>query len=474
MNHFSRRTLAQLTFVILSFLFLCPAPETLGKTRPLPYVSAKMGRPDFWINRVRNPTRLLLKPEQIQKMNDEIIKRPGLFLCSVKDLKEEWTREELLELLREDWQGLGETAEIRFGRNRNPLNESFWKELKRNIDEDAIGKREQIRYGLIVKRTDLRVFPTDEPSLSSPANGEFDRFQHSMISPGCLVAIYHLSKDQRWGYLQTPFIRGWVEMDAVAVASEKRVALQYEEVRERLVITGSFVTLFHDPLFQREAFVAQMGDTFPLIRLPKRQGEGGEPYIVKIPYRERDGKLSFKEGYIPINEDVHFGFLPYTQSHVAKQAFKMLHQPYGWGEMSGGRDCSRFIMDIFASFGIIMPRNSKLQGQVGIDLGRVEGKTIQEKRSILDRATPLATTIRLPGHIMLFLGKQKGRYYVIHSLWGFQKSGKSGVTLEKVGGVVVSDLSLGEGGPNGSLLERLTDIRIIGEEQEPKKHPNSP
>ena len=75
---------------------------------------------------------------------------------------------------------------------------------------------------------------------------------------------------------------------------------------------------------------------------------------------------------------------------------------------------------------------------------------------------------------MLFLGKQKERYYVIHSIWGFQKSGRSGATLEKVGGVAVSDLSLGEGGPNGSLLERLSDIRFIGEEQELKKHPNSP
>ena len=149
-----------------------------------------------------------------------------------------------LELLREDWQGFGETSEIRFGRNRNPLDESFWKELKENIDEDSIGKRNRLRYGLIVKRTNIRVFPTEEPSLSSPTNGEFDRFQHSMISPGSLVAVYHVSKDQRWGYLQTPFIRGWVEKDAVALSSEKGVAVQYEGAGERIVITGSFVTLF--------------------------------------------------------------------------------------------------------------------------------------------------------------------------------------------------------------------------------------
>jgi hypothetical protein len=54
----------------------------------------------------------------------------------------------------------------------------------------------------------------------------------------------------------------------------------------------------------------------------------------------------------------------------------MLHEPYGWGELGGGRDCSRLIMDVFDSFGIVMPRNSKFQAMLGKSLGEVEGKTI--------------------------------------------------------------------------------------------------
>lgn len=99
---------------------------------------------------------------------------------------------------------------------------------------------------------------------------------------------------------------------------------------------------------------------------------------------------------------------------------------------------------------------------VGIDLGLIEGKTEKERQKLLDQAVPLATTLRLPGHIMLYLGKDKGRHYVIHSIWGIQNSGKVGPTLEKIGRVVVSDLSLGRKGPNGSLLDRITDIRMIG------------
>jgi hypothetical protein len=171
--------------------------------------------------------------------------------------------------------------------------------------------------------------------------------------------------------------------------------------------------------------------------------------------------LTFWKGYVRPGKDVHQGFLPYTQENVARQAFKMLHHPYGWGDISNGRDCSRFIMDLFRTFGIFMPRNSMEQAKVGIDL--MKGKNIKEKEKILDQAIPLATTLRLPGHIMLYLGKDKGKHYVIHSVWGIEKSTKVGPTLEKIGRVVVSDLSLGGKGSNGSLLNRLTDARFIGE-----------
>ncbi len=189
-------------------------------------------------------------------------------------------------------------------------------------------------------------------------------------------------------------------------------------------------------------------------------------------FGEDNGQLTFRNGYIRTNEDVHRGFLPYTQKNMAYQAFKMLHQPYGWGEMFGARDCSRFMMDLFSTFGILMPRNSKLQARVGISLGQLEGKTIKEKKKILDRAIPLATTLRLPGHIMLYLGRENGKYYVIHNIWGIQKAGWFGPSVKKIGRTVVSDLSLGKSGPKASLLDRTTDIRTLGPSSGPSKRIN--
>jgi hypothetical protein len=254
------------------------------------------------------------------------------------------------------------------------------------------------------------------------------------------------------------------------MARDKSEIVNYEETKDRLVTTGDFIPVFGDPSLQQMVFLAQMGDSFPILDQSGSSGMAGQYYVIRIPFREIDGQLTFRKGYIPWNEDVHRGFLPYTQKNMAYEAFKMLHQPYGWGEMFGARDCSRFTMDLFSTFGILMPRNSKLQARVGISLGQLEGKTTKEKQKILDRAIPLATTLRLPGHIMLYLGRENGKYYVIHNTWGIQKAGWFGPSVKKIGRTVVSDLSLGKSGPNGSLLDCLTDIKFIGSDLEPQKN----
>ena len=451
-----------ITIIFPLFVTFGYVPEVLFALPRLPHVTPDMERPEFWIKKIKNPRDLLLTPEKIHKMNEENLKRPDLRLCRIKELKEDWTREEVLSLLREDWENFGRTEEVRYGKSGIPLGDFFWNKLRNNLNQGSIKESGRMFYGLVVKQTDIRVFPTDELSLSTPNHYEFDRFQHSSISPGSPIGIYHFTQDREWAYVQTRFIRGWIRTHDLGIAKERSEVVDDEEAKDQLVITGNFVTVFVDQSFHQSIFVAQMGDSFPLLSIPGKIKMANACYVIHIPWREGNGQLTFRKGYIRIDEDVHPGFLPYTQENVARQAFKMLNHPYGWGDRLGGRDCSRFIMDLFKTFGILMPRNSKEQATVGTDLGLVEGKTEKEKQKLLDQSIPLATILRLPGHIMLYLGEEKGKHYAIHSLWGIQKSGKTGPIAEKIGKVVVSDLSLGRKGPNRSLLDRLTDIRMIG------------
>lgn len=424
--------------------------------------SLSMRDPHFWINKIRDPNRLLLTLSEIEKINEENLKKQNLLLCKVEGLKEEWSQEEIVAFLKEDWKSFGKSEQVRYGKQKTPLNDSFWKALKENIDQGAIKEKSPLLFGFTVRRTDIRVFPTDEISTIAPVRDSFDMFQHSAIGPGSLIGIYHFSRDKLWAYAQTPFIRGWIRTKDLALARDRNEALAGESKKPPLVITGNFVRVFADPLFAQPVFFAQMGSVFPILHLHGPTGAAKPYYTIRLPFREADGRLAFQLGYISSHSDTHHGFLPYTQKNLAQQAFKMLHEPYGWGEKNGGRDCSRFIMDIFNTFGILMPRNSTLQAKMGISLGSLEGKTSDERNKILDGAIPLATLLRMPGHIMLYLGKHEGKHYAIHSIWGVQKRGPSGIQTHKIGKVVVTDLDLGKEGPNGSLLERLTEIQFIG------------
>jgi hypothetical protein len=448
--------------ILSFFITLGNACRIVTASPRLSNVPQELERPGYWIKKIKNPGHILVTAEAIEKMNEENLRVHDLHLFRIKDLKEDWTREEILHLLKEDWENFGKTQEPYYGKNGIPLRESFWNELKNKLNQDSIQKSSRMLYALIVKWTDIRVFPTDEPLMSSPDRYEFDLFQHSSISPGSPIGIYHFTKDKGWAYVQTCFIRGWVRSQDLAVARERKEVIDYEAAKERLSVTGNSINIFDDPSFRQSVFVAQMGSSFPLLSVSNNPPKTDPGYLISIPSRGNNGYLTLQKGHIRPNEDVHQGVLPYTQENIAHQAFKMLNHPYGWGDWAGGRDCSRFIMDLFGTFGILMPRNSKDQAMVGMDLGHVDGKTIKEKRKVLDQAVPLATILRSPGHIMLYLGRDKGRYYVIHSIWGIKKSGRPGLPLEKIGRVTVSDLSYGGSESSGSLFHHITDVRFIG------------
>ena len=278
-------------------------PHVLFASPRLPGVTPEMERPEFWINKIKNPTNLLLTSEKIHKMNEENLTRQDLRLYRITDLKGDWTREEILSLLNEDWENFGRTEEIRYGKNGIPLGESFWNKIRNNLNQESLKERGRMSYALVAKRTDIRVFPTNELCMSTSNDYEFDRFQHSSISPGSPIGIYHFSRDEKWAYAQTPFIRGWIRRHDLAIAKERNDVVGYEEAKDRLVITGNLITVFGDPSLQHPVFLAQMGDSFPILLIPGRNKNTNACYVIHIPWREDNGQLTFRKGYIRPEEE---------------------------------------------------------------------------------------------------------------------------------------------------------------------------
>jgi len=182
---------------------------------------------------------------------------------------------------------------------------------------------------------------------------------------------------------------------------------------------------------------------------------------VNVPVMGADGTLTIQEAYMNA-EDVNTGFLPFTARNIYKQALMMLNQPYGWGDMYGEQDCSRFLQMVFATMGIVLPRDSKTQAQVSNSTVDFDGKIKDAVKTAAIAKAPAATTLLvMKGHIMLYLGTVNGKPYAIHDTTGYkQKVGQKEIPYD-IDRVIISDLSLGQGSQKGSLLRRLTRIVTI-------------
>ncbi|MGB8329020.1 MAG: NlpC/P60 family protein, partial [Polyangiales bacterium] len=159
--------------------------------------------------------------------------------------------------------------------------------------------------------------------------------------------------------------------------------------------------------------------------------------------------------------------LPFTRRALLTEAFTLLGQPYGWAGKDGGYDCSRFVLDLFARFGIEMPRHSARQSLAGtftVDVSAVEDAN--EKRLLLEAAAHRGVVLlHFPGHIMLYLGETEGGVpMAIHAFSEFLTpcEGSDDETINRIDRVAVSDLSLGAGSSRRDFLSRITRITVLG------------
>ncbi len=158
---------------------------------------------------------------------------------------------------------------------------------------------------------------------------------------------------------------------------------------------------------------------------------------------------------------------PLTRRALLESAFRYLDTAYGLGGAEGGLDCSGFLMDLFESFDIALPRHSSWQAEAGSYAVDVLDANEAEKLRRLELASESGIVfLYFPGHIMLYLGKNaEGTPMAIHALGEYaQPCGDGRETIVDVQRTVVSDLELGRNSTRRSLLERMTRFVVFGAE----------
>lgn len=437
-----------------AFLCGCAAEERLYYAAPtlLPGTERAMKTAGFWAARHPSPDRVILDRQGITELNRQIqddleLTRDIPRLAS--PVPGEEVRSKIQELL--DYHA----GRCRYHENGSVVASRFYADTEEYMNLKAVPSNIDLRYGLIVRYTDQRVFPTAAPLYAKKHDRDFDELQNSALDIGTPVAVAHATPDGKWYYVIDQLNAGWVPVDAVALCTLEEMH-RFTEVEPFAVVTRAKGALFRDAGMRMYHDYARMGTRLPL------SGKDSGIATVRLPLRGEDGTLSEETGYIR-EEDIHEGYLPYTPRVILRQAFELLNAPYGWGGMYGEQDCSRFVQEIFATVGIALPRNSSKQAKVGELIGEYPDDAANEKKrgALSEKAIGGCTLLYLPGHIMLFLGMVDGNPYAIHSTWGYREPTWWSDRVRVINRVAVTNLSLGAGSRKGSYLDRLRSARTI-------------
>lgn len=397
-----------------------------------PNVRRDMLRPAYWLDRLPTADDPLLSPDALQAFNARVPDTIGI--PAVLDLPNQFNANEVYTAIAQ----YARPTTTRYGADGQPLGGAYFDALLANATP-VLPERVAVRFGLTVRRSDLRSFPTSEPITAQPYDFAFDRIQEAAVDVGQPVAVLASSQDGCWYFVLTPFYWGWLRVEAVAFGSREQVA-RYINADAQLMVTGSRGLV----ATSGGGITPQMGTRLPL------QDETETVFKLIIPQRTAAGTLQLASGWVG-KQDAAFarGMLPLTQRTLFEQAFKLLGEIYAWGGSRCGifgRDCSRLVQDVYATTGVRLPRNGDQQGSVcrtvvDFNTGMPDAERTE---ALVEGARPGAILV-LPGHVMLYLGTVDDIPYAIHD------TSSSGYN-----GVIVSDLSLGSDGPKGSLLQRLT------------------
>ena len=268
-----------------------------------------------------------------------------------------------------------------------------------NLNLENIAEN-QGKKGIIIKRANLRAFPTSKHLYDDQKLQKFDTIQESELLVNTPIIEIHESKDKTWAFVISPFYVGWIEKGNMAYASI--------DDWNYFINNQNFIVITAKSYICGEISL-DMSVTLPLINVI------GEEYEVALPIKDSNNIVAISKVVIPKN-DAHIDFLEYTYENLLYQALKYNGSDYSWGGLDESVDCSSFIANVYRCFGFYFPRNTSSQ-KISIGKGIILNCENNHKLKLIEKYVPCL--LYRPGHVMLYLGKINGDPYIIHA------SGKS-------------------------------------------------
>lgn len=376
----------------------------------------------FWLKIYPAGEELVLDEEQIEKLNNDIIKKsPTVF--DLTQFPEKLPKNHIAEMIKEsEW--LFQEA---FYAGGKPLSPDYKNLIAAERALDTIPDEISVKYAVTICRSNLRAMPTNQGWFYSAADTQFDYLQETALDPGEPVLVLHKSKSGNFLFVQMRNYTGWLPVWNVGM-TDKKTWLEYVDPANFLIIVADKLTLKaggKENLFQ-------MGAKIPVKDLDDKT------YTALFAGRGKEGQLVPVTATLPNDDDKYsLGFLHYTRHNIIKQSFRFIGTPYGWGGLQDAVDCSAMIERVYRTVGIELPRDADEQEETaGVRLV-MEGLD-NDARSAMMAALLPGDALFMPGHALIYLGKTQDIPYAIHALGSHYTTGQRTRVMK----VVVSDLSL--------------------------------
>lgn len=296
---------------------------------------------------------------------------------------------------------------------------------------------------VVVRESQMACTPTSVGVYHPPIDEAFDRNLCTTLHPGELVRVLAKADRGTWLLVHAGHTTGWVREDGLSkrLSEDDRLAWRSSRV--------AFAT--RDDVRTKGGVLVRLGVALPV------RAETSDAITVWVAGAEGPVEDTIAA------HDVTLGPAVLTRRELFGRAFGAMGAPYGWGGKDGARDCSQFLLDLFAGFGVPLGRHSSVQAGQGTETIDVAGWSDADKLAAIDAAAQRGVVVLyMPGHVMLDVGRVGDRRFSISAIAEYLVPCEGGgETLFRLDRVAVTDLELGRGSSRGAFIERITRLGVF-------------
>jgi cell wall-associated NlpC family hydrolase len=417
--------------------------------------------PSFWVARLPDADKVVLDTRSIAAINDKIM-RLDPSMHDIRHLGATLPRDQvkgwITKLTRKP-------SKAFYDVEGKDVPATTVDAIMANAAIDAIPANVTARYGMAVRRSALRGYPSDLRVFSHAGDTDIDRFQESTLFPGDPLVVVQMSHDGQWAFVVSTRYAAWMRAADIAYGEAQAIFAHVDATPYRVITGAKPQTVYTPEVPVLSELQLDMGTRVPLdTTLPPDQPVNGQTaytsWVLSLPLRGNDGSLSFHPALLPRNQDSTADYLPLTRANLIRQAFKFLGERYGWGHAYNGRDCSGFVSDVYRSVGVQMPRNTGDQAKSpGLDHTLYSDKDSHDARVKAAMALQPGDLVYIPGHVMMVIGNLDGQPYVIHDVGGMSyRQADGSMRRVKLNAVSVTPLLPMMFNDTQTFVDRMTSI----------------